>query len=96
MDFKEAIIWVILMFITEISAIFTWETFQKLKNRRLDLGCDSCHDVCALRETPDKKGTWLCPRCMPVFLEEHKAEFTEEQIRKARRGYRKIKKNRKR
>ena len=89
----EMVVWFCLIFAADMAAIVAWEIFQFLKYRRLDLGCDSCDEVCALRETPDKKGTWLCPKCMKLFLEEHKAEFTEEQIRKARRGYRKIKRN---
>ena len=91
----EMVVWFFLIFTADMGAIIAWEVIQFLKYRRLDLGCDSCDEVVALRETPDKK-SWLCPKCMKIFLEEHKAEFTEEQIRKARRGYRKIKRNGKR
>jgi len=94
MAIHEILIWFALIFSADIGAMIAWQTWQFYKNRRLDLGCDSCDAVVALRETPDKGGTWLCPKCMNVFIEEHRSEFTDEQIRKARRGYRKIKRNR--
>jgi hypothetical protein len=94
MTAHEIAIWFVLIFSADIAAIVAWESFQFFKNRRLDLGCDSCEEVCALRQTPDATA-WLCPKCMKAFLTEHKDKFTEEQIRKSRKGYRRIKRHNK-
>jgi len=92
MTAHEILVWFTLIFSADMAAIVAWEVVQHYKNRRLDLGCDSCEEVCALRQTPDKSA-WLCPKCMKAFLIEHKDRFTEEQIRKSRSGYRRIKRH---
>lgn len=79
---------VIACFIVE--GFFRWSDSQKKK--KFDLGCDSCQEVVPLNRTPDKSG-YLCKSCMGAFLNEHAGEFSEEQITKVQKGYRRIKRS---
>jgi hypothetical protein len=63
------------------------------KDRPLDINCDNCEHAVPLARTPDKK-FYLCRACMNAYLSEHAEEFTEEQILKAKRVFRKLKRKR--
>ena len=69
------------------------DKYRAWKDKALDLGCDYCEGLRPLGRTPNKQH-WLCRKCMEAFLAEHQNEFTEEQISKARRGYRRIRRKR--
>ena len=67
--------------ITEIIAIFIaclladifMRVYDRLRNKRLDIGCDYCEEARKTYRTKDKK-FWLCKRCLEAYNRENGIE----------------------
>lgn len=87
----EYIAWALIIFLSDLTAVIVYEGWKKWRDRRLDINCDNCEEALPLNRTPDK-AAYLCRKCMDAYFENHVGDFTDEQISKARKGYRRRKK----
>lgn len=92
MEIIKDFIIILLAVLAADGLIIAWQNWH---NRRLDMGCDYCEELLPLNRTPDRR-FYLCRNCMNAFLTEHADVFSEAQVKKARRGYRHIKRRKKR
>ena len=87
----------ILYLLEIVAACFIVEEYFRWKDKRkaklLDIGCDYCEEIKPLSRTPDKVA-YLCRKCIEAYFKEH-PEFTEEQIQKAKKVFRRIKRKKK-
>ena len=74
-----------------IAADYGQERFKAWRGRDLDINCDNCKGPLPLMKSPDS-AHYLCRVCMTAYLTEHASDFTEEQIKKVQRGFRRRKK----
>jgi hypothetical protein len=86
----EYIITFIIIYAACILAELTVIYFERRKEKKLDIGCDYCEKAVPLAPTPNKV-FYLCKQCMEAYFREHEGEFTEEQIAKVKRSYRRRK-----
>ena len=60
---------VITIFIACLAADICMRLFDKLRNKRLDIGCDYCEEARKLYKSKDKK-FWLCKDCLNQYNQE--------------------------
>jgi len=88
---SDHILYVIEIFVACIFAEIVIEWWKRWRARKLDINCDNCEEAKPLNRTPDRVA-YLCRVCMGVYLVEHQGEFSDDQVNKAKRGYRRRKK----
>ena len=91
-------IWFLLIFAADITTTGVVALYKYLKNKPLDFNCDSCDEPEKLRQTPDRK-FYFCKKCMEAYLTEELQKnpeaFSEEELRRARKWYRRMKRRKK-
>jgi hypothetical protein len=89
-DLPTLLIWFGLILAADLAASGLWTLVSHIRNRRLDINCSNCEEPEKLSRTPDGRD-YLCKRCMTAYIEENKDKgiFTEEDSKKAMRGFRK-------
>ena len=86
----EVIKWVFMIMIADLLAIFIHERWKQYRDRKLDLGCDSCEIVAPLARTPDRT-FYLCRRCYQAYVEEHNLGSSAQ----TKKAFRRIKRRKK-
>ena len=89
-NWGEHLAYIVEIFIACIVAEAVLEWYKARKARKLDINCDNCEEAKPLNRTPDKVA-YLCRNCMGAYFTEHQGDFTEDQVKKAQRGYRRRK-----